>query len=143
MEKMKKILYFIVTLLEIGLFAGTFIVNYYTVKKLGMLRWVNFTSMKWEKNYPIVQIKIIAIILLVIFSILTLYLYLKRKSVLNKMIGIMVAVTCIISIISIGYILLSSFESMKAYYLICMMLVAAAILQFVKTLIGIMICHNG
>ena len=49
---------------------------------------------------------------------------------------------CVMSVISIGYILFSSVEKMRAYYLICMMLVAVAVLQLAKTIVGIMVCCN-
>ena len=142
MQKTKKILYFIVTLLEILFLAGTYIVNYFTVKKLGMTRWVNFRVMKWEEAYPIFWIKIIIILLLIICTVFVFWLYLKRRKTLKKLVGAMAIVMCVMSVISIGYILFSSVEKMRAYYLICMMLVAVAVLQLVKTIVGIMVCRN-
>ena len=140
MKKIEKILYVIVTLMEIGLLVGTYILNYYTVKKLGINRTVNFMSAQWEKNYPIPQIKMIVILLLAAFSVLIICIYLKQKASLNKMVGIMVIVMCILSTLSIGYALIFSRGRMRAYYIICLMLAGAAALQLIKTAVGIKRC---
>lgn len=139
---MKKVLYIVTTLLEAVLLAGTYIFNYFTVKKLGMNRWVNFRVMKWEKLYPIPMIKMIVVAVLVFLIVLLVCLYMKKKSSLKKFSGIMILATVVLTVVSVGYILFYSAMSMRAYYFLSIMLAAAALLQIIKTLVGIMVCKN-
>lgn len=54
---MKKISYIIFDLLTIAFLIGTYAIQYFTKKKLGMLRWVNYHNMQFQKNavYGIVK----------------------------------------------------------------------------------------
>lgn len=139
---MKRLLYWIVTLLEIVLLAGTYVVNYFTVKKLGMVRWVNARGLRWEKNYPIPFIKGIVIILLLAITILVFLVFKKKRKSLKKITYIMIVGMIALTALGGGYILFCSFKSMRAYYLISIMLACAAFLQVMKTFAGIMVCRN-
>lgn len=113
--------------------------NYFTVKKLGMTRWVNFHSMKWEKAYPIFTVKAIAIAALLICTALLVWIYIKRRTRTKKLAGFMAAGSVILTLACIGYILFVSLETMRSYYFICMMLAAAALLQFIKASFGLIL----
>ena len=54
---MKKISYIIFDLLTIAFWIGAYAIQYFTKKKLGMLRWVNYHNMQFQKNavYGIVK----------------------------------------------------------------------------------------
>ena len=54
---MKKISYIIFDLLTIAFLIGAYAIQYFTKKKLGMLRWVNYHNMQFQKNagYGIVK----------------------------------------------------------------------------------------
>lgn len=54
---MKKISYIIFDLLTIAFLIGAYAIQYFTKKKLGMLRWVNYHNMQFQKNavYAIVK----------------------------------------------------------------------------------------
>lgn len=140
MKKKKKVLYFIVTLLQVGLLAGTYILNYFTVQKLGINRKMNYMSSKWEKNYPLPQIKVSVILVLAGLSVLIICYYLKNKDVSRKKICLMLVVMCILSVTGISYILLCSVQKMRAYYIISMMLAATAVLQQMKAFVAIRTC---
>lgn len=142
MKKAKKILYLIATFLEIGFLLGAYLVNYFTVKKIGMTRWVNFRVTKWEAEYPIFLIKLLVILLLLAFTALIFWIYLKRRKAVKKFVGVMAVVMCVLSVASVGYILFCSVAKMRAYYLISIMLVVTAVLQLAKTIVGIMVCRN-
>lgn len=142
MEKQKKTFFAIITVIEVLLVAGCFVFNYFTVNKLGMVRWVNFHSMKWEKAYPILPIKIIVIAALLICTALLLWIYIKRRHSTRKLAGFMAAGSVILSLASVGYILFVSPETMRAYYFICVMLAAAAVMQLVKTAAGLIILRK-
>ena len=56
-ELWKKISYIIFDLLTIAFLIGAYAIQYFTKKKLGMLRWVNYHNMQFQKNavYGIVK----------------------------------------------------------------------------------------
>lgn len=139
---MKKILYIMTTLLEVAFLAGAYIVNYFTVKKLGMVRWVNARGMRWEKNYPISMIKGSIILLLLVFTLLVLFLFIKRRIALKRISAVMVIGMIVLTALSVGYILFCSFQTMRAYYLISILFVCAAVLQIIKASVGITVCKN-
>ena len=47
---MKKIIYVIISVLQIALLAGAYIFNYFTVKKLGVNRFVNGYNIRWKRK---------------------------------------------------------------------------------------------
>ena len=47
---MKKIIYIFLDLLTIAFLIGGYAFQYFTRKKLGMLRWVNYQNMQIQKN---------------------------------------------------------------------------------------------
>ena len=47
---MKKISYIFFDLLTIAFLIGAYAIQYFTKKKLGMLRWVNYHNMQFQKN---------------------------------------------------------------------------------------------
>ena len=46
---MKKISYIFFDLLTIAFLIGAYAIQYFTKKKLGMLRWVNYHNMQFQK----------------------------------------------------------------------------------------------
>lgn len=48
---MKKIIYICLDLLTIAFLIGGYVFQYFTRKKLGMLRWVNYQNMQLQKNH--------------------------------------------------------------------------------------------
>lgn len=117
-------------------------VDYFTRKKMGMLRFVIYKNTTWEKLYPIEQIQYLIIILFLILIISVFLLYSKRKSQLNKnvlsknivMIGFMV--------IYLGFNLLYSTEDFRAFYFMNIMLAVATFLQIIKTFFVVILSKN-
>ena len=73
---MKKIIYTFLDLLTIAFLIGGYVFQYFTRKKLGMLRWVNYQNMQIQKNpvYAILKyITVAAAIVLIIVG------YRKKK----------------------------------------------------------------
>ena len=54
---MKKIGYILALVLEIAALAGAYIIHYFTRRKLGMVRYLNFKNMTWERDYPMGPLK--------------------------------------------------------------------------------------
>lgn len=51
---MKKVIYWIVSVLEVALLIGAGLVNYYTPRRMGMFRFVGYKNMMWEERQIIV-----------------------------------------------------------------------------------------
>ena len=70
---MKKIIYTFLDLLTIAFLIGGYVFQYFTRKKLGMLRWVNYHNMQFQKkhvydilNYITVAAAIVLIVLIIV-----------------------------------------------------------------------------
>ncbi|MDB8810775.1 hypothetical protein PN286_13205 [Romboutsia sp. 1001216sp1] len=142
MEKIKKIFYVLTTILEILLLVGAYMVNYFTHKKMGMLRHVVHKNYVWEDKYPIQTIQYIAIIALITLMLLVLILYMKRKVRLKKIVTTMSITMVILVLFFIGFILIYSAEEIRAFYYISVMLGLMTLIQIIKTFIGVIWYKN-
>lgn len=142
MEKIKKIFYVLTTTIEILLLVGAYMVNYFTHKKMGMLRHVVHKNYVWEDKYPIQTIQYIAIIALITLMLLVLILYMKRKVRLKKIVTTMSITMVILVLFFIGFILIYSAEEIRAFYYISVMLGLMTLIQIIKTFIGVIWYKN-
>lgn len=137
MKITEKIFYTIITILQVCMLIGAYMVNYFTHKKMGMLRHIVHKNYVWENTYPIETIKYTVIISLIVLMIGVLILYLKRKTNLNKIVTVM-AVVMIICVLSFtGFTLTYSAEEMRAFYYVSTILGIMTLVQIIKTFIGI------
>ena len=133
---MKKLIYCIVNLLEVALIIGAYLINYFTPKKMGMIRFVSYKNMMWEELYNLQSMKLIAILIVVLLTIITILFYFAKKRNLNvEMIGF----TLIISSIYVWFTAVNSVDTYKAFYFISPLLGLSALLQILKTLISILL----
>lgn len=132
MKKLSKGFYIIVSILQVLLLIGMYVVNYFTRKRMGMLRYVIYKNITWESSYPIEQIQYLVIAFLVILMISILVFYLKRKSQINKNILSRNIVMIVLVVIYSGFNLLYSTEDFKAFYFMSPMLAVATFLQIIK-----------
>lgn len=139
---MKKVLYLAATLLELCALAGAYVFQYFTANRLGMVRWVNYNSRRWAAALPLTAVILIAAALLAALCVLEIVLFLKRRKFLKIFAGVMAAVSCILSLGCIGYLLGCSVELMRAYYFLCLLFLLAALIQHAKTLAGLRICRK-
>lgn len=135
---MKKVLYMIASVLQILLLAGSYVFNYFTQKKLGMLRWVVFKNRSWEMAYPIEIMKIVLIVTVAISTIFLLLL-IKKKKVLAIDMKISVIMIVVLSLIYIGFTLFLSTDTLKAYYFISLMVGFAAVIQIIKVFMKLVV----
>ena len=136
MEKAKKILYIMTTILEVLMLIGAYMINYFTHKKMGMLRHVIHKNYIWEEKYPITNIQYAAILALILLMLAVLIIYIKRKPKLKKIVTIM-NITMVIFVISfIGFTLIYSTEEIRAFYYISLILGLVTLTQIIKTFIG-------
>lgn len=137
MNKKNKIFYIVSTIIEIVLLIGAYMVNYFTTRRMGMLRHVIHKNYVWEEIYPITNIKYIVIILLFILMLLVLLIYYKRKDNLQKIVTT-INITMVIVIFSfIGFLLIFSPEQIKAFYYISFILGVLTLVQVIKSFVAV------
>lgn len=142
MKTAKKILYIFTTVIEALILIGAYMVNYFTHKKMGMLRHVIHKNYVWENTYPIATIQYISVIIMIVLMLLVLTLYIKRKYILKKIVTIMNVVMVIFVLFFIGFTFVYSAEEVRAFYYISAMLGVVTLIQIIKTFIGVMLCKH-
>lgn len=130
-------------MLQVLLLVGTYVVNYFTRKRMGMLRFVIYKNINWEQSYPIEQLQYLAIIIFAVLMILVLAIYLKRKSQLSKNILNMNIIMVILILIYSGFNLLYSTEDFRAFYFMSVMLAVVTFIQIVKIFFSIILFKNN
>ena len=142
MKKMNKVFYAIATILQIILLVGIYVVNYFTQKRMGMMRYVIYKNGIFEKSYPIEKLQYLGIIVFIILMILVLGFYIKRKSKLNKSVLNMNIVMVVLTSIYVGFTLLYSTEDFRAFYFMSLMLGVATLIQIIKTFLSVFLCKS-
>lgn len=142
MKKLNKGFYIIVSVLQILLLIGMYVVNYFTRKRMGMLRFVIYKNSTWESLYPIAKIQYLVIALFAILMISILVFYLKRKSQLNKNTLSRNIVMIVLVVIYLGFNLLYSTEDFKAFYFMNAMLAVVTFLQIIKVFFVVLLCKS-
>lgn len=133
---MKKIIYIFLDLLTIAFLIGGYAFQYFTRKKLGMLRWVNYQNMQIQKNpvYDILKYITVAAIVLIVLSIVG---YRKKKELLGKIDFVMIVIMQILGISYLEITVLKSIESFPAYYFLMPFLGAATLMQIIRNGIAV------
>lgn len=142
MRIIKRVLYAVASFLELVFVAGAYIFNYFTVKKLGFVRWVNYYSLKWERANPVETIKLAAIIAVAISLVLIILLFIRNRKNCNRIVYAMVAVLTALAILAEGQIIFRDFKHMRAYYFLSLFFLAAYGLQLIKTAVAIFVCRH-
>ena len=134
---MKKIIYICLDLLTIVFLIGGYAFQYYTRKKLGMLRWVNFHNMQLQKNHVYDILKYITVAAAMVLIVLIIVGYRKKKELLGKIDFVMILIMQILGIIYLGITVLKSIESFPAYYFLMPFLGAATLMQIIRNGIAV------
>ena len=119
--------------LELLLFAGAFVVQYFTNKKMGMARHVIFKNQSWEKTYPLEQWKLLSVIVLAVLLILVAVLLLRRRKTLSRWAVAEGIVMAVMTLFSLYFTLFNSAATLRPYYFMSPMFAAAALLQILRT----------
>lgn len=78
-EKNEKNHLYILDLLTIAFLIGGYVFQYFTRKKLGMLRWVNYQNMQIQKNPVYDILKYITVAAAIVLIVLIIVGYRKKK----------------------------------------------------------------
>lgn len=114
-------------LIEIAAFIGTYAASYYTRTRMGMIRHIIYLNGKWERAYTIGTIKAACLAVLVVLSLIICVQIVKRKPRGITAVGAILAQ--IVGAGAASFIVLSSTEHNRAYYIMALCLMIAAICQ--------------
>ncbi len=137
---MKKLGYVLMVLLEAAALAGAYIINYFTNKKMGMARWVIYKNQGWERDYPMDTLKTAVMAVLILLTILVFLFFLKRKQEAGKLLISMNVVMILLTLLYVSYTVISSRETMRAYYFLSLLFGIAAAVQILKTGAAVLMC---
>ena len=137
---MKKLGYVLMVLLKAAALAGAYIINYFTNKKMGMARWVIYKNQGWERDYPMDTLKTAVMAVLILLTILVFLFFLKRKQEAGKLLISMNVVMILLTLLYVSYTVISSRETMRAYYFLSLLFGIAAAVQILKTGAAVLMC---
>lgn len=135
---MKKILFLLLDLLSIAFLIGGYTIQYFTKRKLGMVRWVNFHERKVQEMLPVNTLKYAAAIAVLLLTIIVLKSFIKKKAASGRLNAVMMAVSVILTVVYLGCTVFITIEVTPAYFLILPMIGAAALLQIIRNAIAVM-----
>lgn len=139
---MKKISYIFFDLLTIAFLFGAYAIQYFTKKKLGMLRWVNYHNMQFQKNEVYGIVKYITVVVTIVLIVMIIAGYKKKKEMLGKINLVMIVVMSVLGIVYLGITVFKSSETLPAYYFLMPLLGAATWMQIVRNGIAVGITKN-
>lgn len=128
----KKVLYMTAVFLETAVFTGAYAIHYFTERKLGMIRYVNFKNMSWEQDYPVEILKWACAVTAAVLTVFILLVFLKKRRECTKLTAAMIVCMIVLTALYTGYTLGCSVEVMADYYFVSALLFAAATVQIVK-----------
>ena len=139
---MKKISYIFFDLLTIAFLFGAYAIQYFTKKKLGMLRWVNYHNMQFQKNEVYGIVKYITVVVTIVLIVVIIAGYKKKKEMLGKINLVMIVVMLVLGIVYLGITVFKSIETLPAYYFLMPLFGAATLMQIVRNSIAVGITKN-
>ena len=118
----------VLNVLTVILMAGAYVLHYFSLRKLGMVRWLNFHSQNIENAIPLNVVKFIVLAVAVILIAVLAWRILKSPqrtggAIANVVLAILVAAAYALVVFSI------SREVTKAYVFITIIVGVAASLQ--------------
>lgn len=139
---MRKVVYFFLTIVELLLLIGAYLIHYFTKKKMGMARYVIYKNKVWEREYPMELWKTCVILLIAILTISVVLFYLKRRGFKTKITSIVTSTMIVTSALYTLFTTISSTNSMRAYNFVSPILGIIAVLQIIKAY-AIILSHKG
>lgn len=133
---MKKSGYIVALLIEIILYTGAYVFNYFTVRRLGMNRYVVHLNGRIKEAVPIEMILKVGLPVLLIFCILTIIIYVRNKNDLKKLSVVMVLASICTTFLYAYYYLTTTVRERRAYYVLSTFFLMAGFVQVIKTIIG-------
>lgn len=134
---MKNFFFLVFTILQVLLLVAAYGIQFFSMKKMGMMRYVLFINKEWQSQYPISLLQWVSISFLVLlFVAIILYAkvnrgnYFKSKKFLSMLI--------IDTILTFSYVIFTltySTESYRSYYFTTLILAITTLMQHIKILV--------
>ena len=140
---MKKIVMIIFDILTLALLASGYIIQYFTKRKLGMMRWINFHTYKYQEMLPLELIKYVAVSVIILLTVFIICRFMKKRKAAKMIDKITITVMAVVTLFDFGFALFSSLESVRAYYFIMPLLSVAALMQIMKNFVVIGMLKEG
>ena len=134
---MKKAAYALFDLLTIVFLIGAYVIQYFTKKKLGMLRWVNYHNMQFQKNAVYGILKYITVVVASALIVLIIAGYKKKKEMLGKIDLVMSTIMVVLGMVYLGLTAFQSIETLPAYYFLMPLFGAATLMQIIRNGIAV------
>lgn len=134
---MKKIVMIIFDILTLALLASGYIIQYFTKRKLGMMRWINFHTYKYQEMLPLELLKYVAVSVIILLTVFIICRFMKKRKAAKMIDRITITVMAVVTLFDFGFALFSSLESVRAYYFIMSLLSVAALMQIIKNFVVI------
>ena len=134
---MKKIVMIIFDILTLALLASGYIIQYFTKRKLVMMRWINFHTYKYQKMLPLELLKYVAVSVIILLTVFIICRFMKKRKAAKMIDRITITVMAVVTLFDFGFALFSSLESVRAYYFIMPLLSVAALMQIIKNFVVI------
>lgn len=135
--RVNKVFYRVSTIFQAVLLIAAFGIQEFSMKKMGMMRYVVFMNQKWEAQYPITVLQYFSTAFLGILSVsIILYALKKKRSyAICKKILFMLIVAVMLTLVFIFFTLVYSIESYRSYYFISLILGMIVLIQDLKTIV--------
>jgi len=134
---MKKLLFWVFTILQVLLLIAAYGIQFFSMKRMGMMRYVVFINNEWEAQYPIALLQYAAMAFLVLLSVaIILYVKTKRDNYFkSKKFSSMLVINIILTLAFVIFTLAYSTKSYRSYYFTSLILAVTTLIQDIKVLL--------
>lgn len=135
---MRKVGYLFLTLVELFLLIGGYLIQYFTKKKMGMARYVIYKNQRWERDYPLESWKTFVLLLIVLLTVAVVIFYIIRRNKLTKMTSMVNGGMVVMTVFYTVFTAMNSIKTLRAFYFISPILALVAIVQIIKAFAAIL-----
>ena len=131
---MKKTFYWSLTILQVLFLIAAYAIQTFSMKKMGMMRYILYINQKWEAQYPITAIRLAAIAALVLLAIVISIgvLIKKDRYITGKNVLPMLIAEVISTLVFVLFALFYSTGNYRSYYITGLILATIALIQNIK-----------
>lgn len=138
---MRKITGMILDMLTLILLAGAYFIQYFTMRKLGMNRWVMYHQMKYQRLIAVDLWKNAAVLLALVLALLVLRSFCRRK---KRSFGgwLRMVILFLLVIFYAGFTAVVSMEKMRSYYLMLPLIGLSVVIQTARMCMVVWNCEK-
>lgn len=135
---MKKAFYWVSTILQIFLLIAVYEIQTYSVKKMGMMRYLIYMNRKWETSYHLPLLQYITIAILCSFAVIILIKFMQKKQAGSVGDKKLLPDVLLLEFFTLGYSVLTltfSAEEYLPFYFISFIMAVIILLQNIKVIV--------